>query len=412
MPSHDLSARGTALAASPAMPAYLLEHFPRLDDLYDAEANPDGYIPLCIAENRLVWDLLAPKVQGPRDVPPEALGYGDMVGPRPFREALASFLERWVLGRPVDPDHTAVLAGAGSVLEILFYALGDPGDGVLVPTPSYAGFWMDLELRDELHIVPVHTRADDGFRLTPELLDAAVEAAEVPVRALLYTTPNNPLGTVASREELEAVLAWAEGRGIHVVFDEVYALSVYGEAPFVSSAQLRPSLGEHTHIVWAFSKDMAASGLRCGALISENEGVLATVNALSYWACVSGDTLHLLKDWLADEDWLQRYVPEMRRRLGASATRVVERLTAAGVPVTGGEAGFFVLVDLRAHLDAPTVEAEERLWRRLLDAGINLTPGVAIRSEEPGLFRLCFASVPIEALDVAIDRLLAVLHAG
>ena len=90
----------------------------------------------------------------------------------------------------------------------------------------------------------------------------------------------------------------------------------------------------------------------------------------------------------------------------------VLKVTEAGIPVTGGEAGFFVLVDLRAHLDAPTREAEERLWRRLLDVGINLTPGAAIRSEEPGLFRLCFASVGLGALDVAIDRLLAVLQAG
>jgi aspartate/methionine/tyrosine aminotransferase len=399
---HRVSTRGAALADAPPMPAYLMAHFAHADD--------ERYVPLCVAENRLVYDLLAPKVNAPRDVPPEALGYADMVGPEPFRDDLAAFLSRWVLGRPVRAEQLAVLAGAGSILETLFYALADPGEGVLVPTPSYAGFWMDLEGRDALRIVPVHTRSEDDFRLTPALLDAAVDAADVPVRALLFTTPNNPLGTVYTAAELDEILAWAEGRGVHVVFDEVYALSVFGDRPFTSAATLRPALGDHVHLVWALSKDFAASGLRCGVLISDNEAVLAAVNALAYWSACSGDTLHLVRSWLTDEDWLQTYVDGMRSRLGAAHARVTAHLDRHQIPHTAGGAGFFVLVDLRAFLDAPTFEAEDRLWRRLLDeAHVNLTPGSALRSVEPGLFRLCFTSVPDDVLQRGLDALTAAL---
>ena len=126
-------------------------------------------------------------------------------------------------------EQVAVLAGAGSVLEILFHALADPGDGVLVPTPSYAGFWPDLETRDELSIVPVHCPSDDGFRITVGRLEQARRAAGRPVRALLFTSPSNPMGTVFEPADLAGVLAWAEEVGIHVVFDEVYALSVFGD---------------------------------------------------------------------------------------------------------------------------------------------------------------------------------------
>ena len=49
--------------------------------------------------------------------------------------------------------------------------------------------------------------------------------------------------------------SWAESAGVHLVFDEIYALSVFGEAPFQSVASLRPELGPRVHIVWAFSKD-------------------------------------------------------------------------------------------------------------------------------------------------------------
>ena len=167
---------------------------------------------------------------------------------------------RMFLGRRFAPEQIAVLAGAGTVLENLFYALADPGDAILVPTPSYAGFWVDLETRADLNIVPVPCSSSDGFRLTTERLDAALAGAERPVKALLFTNPDNPLGRIASAEDIGRIVDWAEARNIHVVFDEIYALSVFGETPFTSVAALRPSLGDHVHIVWAFSKDFGASG--------------------------------------------------------------------------------------------------------------------------------------------------------
>ncbi|MCO4744813.1 MAG: aminotransferase class I/II-fold pyridoxal phosphate-dependent enzyme [Proteobacteria bacterium] len=392
------------------MPTYLLEHFVRSAEPYDAASSPHGYIPFCVAENSLVWDLIEPKVTAARAIEPRVLGYDDMVGPLHFREALATFMSKWVLGRPVRAEQLAVLAGAGSILETLFYTLADAGEGVLVPTPSYAGFWMDLEGRDGLSIVEVPGRSDAQFRIGPAELDAAVATAEVPVRALLFTSPNNPLGTVYGPEELEAILAWAEARQIHVVFDEVYALSVFGEQAFTSAATLREELGDYVHIVWAFSKDFAASGLRCGVLVSDNAGVHAGVSSLSYWSCCSGDTLALLKDWITDEAWLDTYVQGMRSRLGEAHRTVTAHLAAHDVACVPSEAAFFVLVDLRAHLDEPTWQAEEDLWRWLLDeANLNLTPGVALRSEHPGLFRLCFASVPPATLQVGMNRLTAAL---
>jgi DNA-binding transcriptional MocR family regulator len=146
----QLSRRGERLLTSPPTAEYLAEHFVRSTSPYDREGNPEGYIPLCVAENRLVWALLQPRLAACRDVPHNALCYDDMTGSASFRARLARFLAERVLGRGVTPEQVAVLAGAGSVLEILFYALADPGDAVLIPTPSYAGFWPDLETRDEL----------------------------------------------------------------------------------------------------------------------------------------------------------------------------------------------------------------------------------------------------------------------
>jgi len=408
---HDLSRRARRLLASPPTADYLREHFVRSVSPYDPRGNPDGYIPMCIAENRLVWDLLEPRMAVCRDVPHQAICYDSMIGSAVFRARLARFLADRVLRREVVPEQVAVLAGAGSVLEILFFCLADPGDAVLIPTPSYAGFWPDLETRDELAIVPVHCSAEDGFRITVERLEQARRTAGRPVRALLFTSPSNPLGTVFSPDELEAVLDWAEGVGIHVVFDEIYALSVFGDRPFTSCGELRARLGERVHVVWAFSKDFGASGLRCGVLVSENEAALAAVDSLAYWACCSGDTQHLLAELIADEGWVDRYVGTMTGRLRAAYGTVTSVLDRHEVPFLPSGAGFFLLLDLRRFLPEPGWAGERRLWRRLLErANVNLTPGEACRVGEPGFMRLCFASVPPDHLAVGLDRLVRALE--
>ncbi len=405
------SRRAAVLVESPPLAEYMLEHFGRAAGIWDAEARPNGYVPLCIAENKLLVNELAALFSlYARDVPCSVLGYDAMIGSLSFRERLADYMSRAFLGRTIGAEHVAVASGAGSVLELLFYALADEGEGVLVPTPSYAGFWPDLETRDALHIVPVHCTSEGGFRLAIPALDAAMDGAKVPIKALLFTTPNNPLGCVYTRDELLALLAWSERRGIHLVFDEIYALSVFGPRPFVSGASLRPSLGERVHIVWAFSKDFGASGLRCGVLVSENRTVMRAVDQLAYWCACSGHTQHMLGQLLSNAEVVDVWVDRMRAALRTARDRATRGLDALGIPYVPADAGFFVICDLRRFLTAPTFEAEHALWRRLLDdANVNITPGAACRIVEPGFFRLCYAAVPGEALDLALRRIGAVL---
>ncbi len=408
--TNSLSQRARRLLADSPFAEYLLEHIARTGSLYDAATNPDGYIPMSVAENLLLGDLLIERMATVRDVPARILGYDAMVGSLAFREQLSRFLGRTVFGREFSPEQLAVLAGAGSVLEILFHNLCDPGDGVLVPTPGYASFWPDLETRDELVIVPVHTTISDRFRLTPEALDRAVAEAGRQVKVLLFTSPNNPLGFVYTAEEIAEVLDWAEAAGVHVVFDEIYALSVFGDRPFTSCAQLRRRLGDWVHIIWAFSKDFGASGLRCGLLVSENEQLLKAVDILSNWASVSGHTQYLLGEVVSDEIWVDSYLARARGALGDAYQRVTVALEDQAIPYIPAGAGFFLVCDLRQYLREPTWEAERDLWWRLLEEGnVNLTPGEACHSAEPGFFRLCFASMPTDAVVTGVRRMGGIL---
>ena len=405
-----ISARANRQLDKQGLFAYYTEHHLRKRECFHPLDNPDGYIGLCIAENLLVSDLLLPKMAESRNVPARSLAYDDWVGSPHFRATVAEFMSDSFLGRSIDPAHLYTLAGASAVVEAFFFAVADPGDSVLIPTPSYAGFWADIEGRDEVKIVPVHASSDDSFILHTANLDAAFDSAPTPVRALIFTSPDNPLGRVYRPEQIEEVISWCEKRGIHLLVDEVYALSVFGETPFTSVASVRQSLGDHIHLVWAFSKDFAVSGLRCGVIYTENEELGRSLSVQAMWSSVSGDTQHLLATMVSDREWVDLYLGEMRDTLARAQRRTVAALDAIGVPYIESGAGFFVLCDFRAFLEEQTWEAEHHLWTTFLEkTGVNLTPGSACRIGEPGFMRLCFAAEETDTVVTGIEKLGGVL---
>lgn len=402
-PKPPLSNRAQSLVDASPLPTYIAEHLERSTDSVPDDPNP--YICLAISQNLLMWDILEPQINRNRNVGPASVAYGETAGSLEIRKLIASFGSQHIWGRTVEADDVVLFAGAGAILEMLFFALADPGEGVLVPTPSYAFYWADLETRDDLTILPVHTLSSDDFRLTPELLEAAASRSDVPIAALLLTNPVNPTGRTMPRDDVAACVEWARSRGIHVVVNGIYALSTHGDGTYESLASIIP-IGDDIHEIWAFSKDFAMSGLRAGVLTSTNKDVLAAVAGIGYWSIVSGDTQHLLANMLADDVWVKRYLTEMRARLSRSYETTTAALKAAGIPYVEADAGLFLLADFRRFMDEPTWAEEDRIWRLILnEANVNLTPGSACQIGEPGFMRLCFATEPPEVVASAINRI-------
>jgi 1-aminocyclopropane-1-carboxylate synthase len=398
-----LSNRAQSLVDASPLPTYIAEHLKRSTDF--VPDDPDRYIGLAIAQNLLMWDVLEPQINRNRNVTPASVAYGDTAGSLELRELIASFGSRHIWGRTVDADDVVLFAGAGAILEMLFFVLADPGEGVLVPTPSYAFYWADLETRDELTIVPVHTSSSDGFRLTPELLEAAASRSDVPISVLLPTNPINPTGQIMPPDDVAACIEWARSRGIHIVVNGIYALSTHGDGVYEPLSSIVP-IGDDIHEIWAFSKDFAMSGLRSGVLASTNKDVLGAVAGIGYWSIVSGDTQHLLVNMLADDVWVERYLTEMRSRLSRSYQTTTAALDHAGVPYVEADAGLFLLADFRRFMVEPTWAEEDRIWRLILnEANVNLTPGSACQIGEPGFMRICFATEPPEIVASAIGRI-------
>ncbi|MFO7700563.1 MAG: aminotransferase class I/II-fold pyridoxal phosphate-dependent enzyme [Acidimicrobiia bacterium] len=403
--SGGVSQRARRMVTESTIAPYMVEHIERSA----APRDPD-YLCLAVAENHLMWDIISEKANAVRNVGPAAFGYEDMRGSVALRAMLARFLGDRLFGCEVDVDSVAVMAGAGSVVEALAWALVDPGGGVLVPTPSYAGYWNDIEARAGLVAVPAHTRPETGFRISEDVLTSAADASVIPIGALLLTNPSNPLGRTLTDDEVRLSIDWARGRGVPIIMNEVYGLSIHGDAPFRSAASMLGGIPDDVHFIWAFSKDFASSGLRGGVAVTSNRMVHDVLMQHLYFSAVSGDTQHLMASMLDDAEWCSRYLAALRQRLGASYEVARSTLEACGIPSIRGDSGIFLLADCRHHLDAPTWEAEDRLWRGILErTGVNLTPGSACRIVEPGYLRVCHASAPTEVVRAGLERAAAAL---
>jgi aspartate/methionine/tyrosine aminotransferase len=215
-------------------------------DMCDAHTNPQGHVALCVAENKLVIDLIADRFTQVGTATaafahPDVYCYNAFLGMPLAREAAAYFLARRFY-RPHDddvspeqalqwisPNHVGLGSGAASLLNALFFLLGEAGDACLVPRPYYAAFENDMNLI--AGIVPCGiTQANPVAGPTEQELEVAhaeTRAKGLRPKFILLTNPNNPLGSIYRRDVLLRIVQWARKRGMHVIVDEIYALSTH-----------------------------------------------------------------------------------------------------------------------------------------------------------------------------------------
>jgi len=206
-----------------------------------------------------------------RQVPDPVLPYGPSAGLPVARQAMAAYLRD--LGMPVEDRHVLVTVGGSEAILFALAALCDPDDEVVVFEPfytNYAGFARILGVR----LVPVRTRVEDGFHLPPR---EAIEAMLTPrTRAILWSSPGNPTGTVLRPDEVEGLVSLAVERDLFVIGDEAYREFCYdGRQPTgVLEAAARLGALDRAILIDSISKRFSACGARIGFLVTRNEEVL------------------------------------------------------------------------------------------------------------------------------------------
>ncbi|TXG52576.1 hypothetical protein EZV62_021745 [Acer yangbiense] len=391
--------------------------------------NPSGIIQMGLAENQLSFDLLESWLASN----PDAVGmkrngesvfrelalFQDYHGLPAFKNELVKLMSKIRRDKvKFDPNKLVLTAGATSANETLMFCLADPGEAFLLPTPYYPGFDRDLKWRPDVEIVPIHCSSSNGFKITMPALEKAYERAQrlnLKVKGVLVTNPSNPLGTTLTRQELNHLITFAVAKEIHIISDEIYSGTVFDSPRFISITEAvidrklqETDLWSRIHIVYSLSKDLGMPGFRIGMVYSNNQTVVSAATKMSSFGLISSQTQFLLANMLADTKFTSKYMKENRRRLKKRKEMLVSGLKTAGIKCLKSNAGLFCWVDMRKLLVSNTFEAEKELWKKIIfEVGLNISPGSSCHCTEPGWFRVCFANMSEETLQISIRRIKA-----
>ncbi|KAF9197076.1 hypothetical protein BGZ50_000026 [Haplosporangium sp. Z 11] len=405
---------------------------------FDIETNPNGMVNLGVAENQLMTEELRAIMSTVDTADPKLFGYGESPsGSKQLRELFAdNIFNRYFNPQDrVQAEDIVLAAGCSAIVDMFTFCVCDPSDGIMITTPFYGGFITDIAVKSKAKVVPVNLENMSPFDMDHiQLMQDAFEKAKsegTTIRALVLSNPHNPLGRNHSPELLIEFLKFANKNKIHVLYDEIYALSVFdhvltGRAkeeqpdspPFISVLSI-PNLEQYCdleliHVAYGMSKDFCLNGFRCGVLLSPwNKELVKAMRSISVFTWMSSTTEAMIIKLLSDSKTIDTFTKTNQQRLAESYTYTVDLLREHNIPYVPAQAGHFLWIDLRPYIPSSLVSAasagdraaEYLLWRAMLDEGVYVNLGEAFSESKVGFFRLSF-SVPIPQLKIGMERMI------
>ena len=203
-----------------------------------------------------------------KQVEDRVLAYSPSAGTPQFLQSLRTYYQRR-LGLSLGLNQILATTGGSEAILFAFIACANEGDDVMVVEPFYANY-KSFATMAGLNVVPVTSSGGDGFHLPErEMWDRTLTPR---TRLVILCNPNNPTGTVYSREELDMVADFCREHGLFLVSDEVYREFVYDGRKAISALELKGA-EEFVIVVDSLSKRYSACGIRLGSLVTRNAEV-------------------------------------------------------------------------------------------------------------------------------------------
>ena len=217
-------------------------------------------------------DLETPKVMRDRLASVDAvIAYSPSAGTPQYLSALVAYYAS--VGLTVDPRHIIATTGGSEAVFFAFLCLSAPGDEVMVAEPFYTNY-NSFAAMAGVELVAVQCRGEEGFHLPPR--EAFEKVRTERTRFVLLCNPNNPTGTVYSREEVQRVADFCRDHDLFFVSDEVYREFVYDGLEATSALEFK-GFEDRVVVVDSLSKRFSACGIRLGCLVCRNDDVIAAV---------------------------------------------------------------------------------------------------------------------------------------
>lgn len=196
------------------------------------------------------------------------LAYGPSGGIVQLRIAIVDYFASY--GIKIDLDEVWITTGGSEAILFALWTSTDPGDEVIVFEPFYTNY-NGFAAAAGVKLLPIRLSVEQGFRLPSQ---EEIERHVTPkTKAILICTPNNPTGTVLTKEEMFVLGQIARNLNLYLISDEVYREFVYDGREHISALTL-PDIEDRVIVTDSISKRFSACGARIGFVVSRNRELM------------------------------------------------------------------------------------------------------------------------------------------
>lgn len=308
--------------------------------------------------------------------------YAPSIGIKELREVIRTATER---SRGFLPDLNQVLVVPGANLAI-YYAVSclvEPGDEVIVPDPGFPTYYSVLKACG-VKAVRVPLKEENAFRMHPDDVKAAITPK---TRMIMINSPQNPTGSVMTKEEIRAIAEIAKEHDVYLYSDEIYARMVFDENGAFSSPAYLDHCKERTIVANGFSKAFAMTGWRIGAVIAPAD-VIEKMSLLlqTTSSCVSPFIQHAaLEAITGDQTAVKDMIAEYKLRM-QSLVDGLNDIDGISCLAPGGAIYVF------PNITGTGMSSQEFTDFALEKAGVAVLPGTNFGEYGEGYIRMCVVS--------------------
>ncbi len=317
--------------------------------------------------------------------------YTSNLGLKPLRVEIANYIKR-TQGIEYCPDNEIIVTVGGSeAIDIGIRAMVNEGDEVIIPQPSYVSYEPCTILANAKPVI-INLKEENEFRLTAKELEAVITPKS---KILILPFPNNPTGSIMTRENLEEIAKIVKKYDLYVMSDEIYSELTYS-GKHVSIASLE-GMQERTILINGFSKSYAMTGWRLGYALAPSS-IIKQMTKIHQFTIMCAPTtsqyaaVNALKN--GDEDVkMMRTSYNQRRRflLNAFKEMNIECFEPFGA--------FYVFPSIKQF----GMTSEEFATKLLKEERVAAVPGTAFGESGEGHLRISYA-YSLDNLKIAMER--------
>lgn len=318
--------------------------------------------------------------------------YTSNAGLQELRDEICNYLERKIHVRYDSRHETLVTVGGSEAIDVGLRCMLDSGDEVLIPQPSYVSYLPCTVMADGKPVV-IPLQYENEFKLTVKDLEKYISPR---TKVLIMPFPNNPTGSIMTKEDLEPVAEFVKEHDLYVISDEIYSELTY-KTEHVSIASL-PGMRERTIVINGFSKGFAMTGWRLGYCCGP-ETIIEQMVKLHQFAimCAPTNSQYAAIEGLRNCD---DEVEEMRKSYNQRRRFLMHEFARMGLECFEPFGAFYVFPSILEF----NMTSEEFATRLLEEEKVAVVPGTAFGKCGEGFLRISYA-YSLDDLKEALGRL-------